>query len=151
VFGISRPGVLEVRAQYQKHRPQHMPPAAPGKPLEVDPTNISGRVLCQGVPVPFLQVAAAGHGGRTLADGTFNFTGPFPTAPTTLFFAYEANIPLSATVSAHLQIMDDFHVTRSDSINATPSVTPAVAAYGDVTFPGTDCRLWLAGRRALTH
>ncbi|MBS2021262.1 MAG: hypothetical protein JST92_02555 [Deltaproteobacteria bacterium] len=151
VFRISRPGVLEVRAGYEKHRPQHTPANIVSKPLEVDPDVLRGRVLCAGVPVPFLQVVAAGHGSRTLLDGTFTINASFPTAPTTLFFAYETNLPLAGTsTTAHLQIFDDFHVTRSDSVSSlSPSVTGTTANYGDVTLPGTDCWLWLRGQTAL--
>lgn len=150
-FRISRPGVLELRPQYEKVRPQRRGPGAPGVALPVDPDSLHGRVTCQGEPLPFVQVAAAGHGSRTGADGRFTISGPFPTAPTTVFVAYDGNVALSTSVSVRLQIIDDFHVTRSDHVDKTPTVVAEVAEYGDLAVGGTDCRLWQWGHAALDH
>lgn len=158
LFQISRPGVLEQRPG---SHPGEMPPRD-DKPDEVgmivlalhgSQHTVRGRLLCGGVPVPHLRVVAAGIGGSTDSTGTFEIEGEFPHVPGTLFVAYTGQVQLGGTASptAPLEIFDDFHSTRNDRIDVTPTTTGEVSDFGDVILPGTDCVLWGRGVRVLRH
>jgi hypothetical protein len=156
MFQISRPGVLEVRSGYEGTEPRaHLKRDDVGvirQALHGAPHTAQGRLLCDGVAAPHVAVVIAGRKAHSQApDGTFVVTGPFGGVPGTLFIAFEAPIPLDPNVTPRLQIMDDAHATRNERVDREPTVTGDVADFGDVTIPGTDCRLWRAGVTALEH
>jgi hypothetical protein len=153
VFQVSRPGVIELRSDYAGTQVSLRKPGdgigilRPA--LDSGPARVRGRILCQGSPLPFVNVVVAGQGGQAGADGRFEIEGPFGGVPGTVFMAYEGQVQLSPAVAAPLQIFDDFHFTRNDHVDQDPTVTGDVADFGDVTSPSDDCVLWRWGTDAL--
>lgn len=160
-FQMSRPGVLELRPDRAAVRmpPRREPPAEGDVGVVVQPLHggthtVTGRLMCDGAPAPYLQVAVGGFGGTSATDGTFSIAAEFSGVPGSVFVAYTGQVrlsPVAATPTAPLQIMDDWHVTRSDRIDQAPTTTGSVSAFGDVNISPTDCVLWQRGVRALTH
>ena len=161
LFQMSRPGVLELRPHAAVER-MTLRPDAPAEgdvgvvvqPLHGGTHSVTGRLTCNGVAAPYLQVAVGGFGGTSATDGTFTIAGEFSGVPGSVFVAYTGNVrlnPSSATPTAPLQIMDDWHVTRSERFDQSPTTTGSVSAFGDVAISTTDCVLWQRGVRALTH
>jgi hypothetical protein len=68
--------------------------------------------------------------------------------------AYDAKLalPLFPNFNPRLQIMNDFHDTRNESVTQKPSIDASnIADFGDVKLSGSDCILWELGLRALVH
>ena len=161
LFQMSRPGVLELRPHGGGERmaPRPDAPAEDDVGVVVQPLHggthtVTGRLTCNGVGAPYLQVAVGGFGGTSATDGTFTIAGEFSGVPGSVFVGYTGNVrlnPASATPTAPLQIMDDWHVTRSDRVDQSPTTTGSVSAFGNIAISTTDCVLWARGVRALTH
>ncbi len=158
IFRISRPGVLEVVPAYENLQTQATKSddgvGVIRQALEA-PTVVRGRILCKGAPARQLSVVVAGKKAQTEPDGTFEITDTFTGVPTRVYVAYEANIALTpltgAPISPRLQVFNDFHDTRNESVDQAPTVNAGVAAFGDVALGGNDCVLWNLGVEALTH
>jgi hypothetical protein len=159
-FQISRPGVLEFlphgggeQMAPRSDAPKEGDTGVIRQALHGGPDHVRGRLLCGGAPAPFLRVATGGIDGFAGPDGRFEISGEFPGVPKSVSIAFDAQIPLGSAPApaVRLEIFDDFHVTRSERVDLTPTVTGTTADFGDITIPGTDCVLWQRGIRALTH
>lgn len=159
-FELVRPGVIQLIDRYRDivfTPPGRSPIDDPGiiRPLHHTgaPHGVTGRVMCGTMPVPHVAVVAGGRKAFSAADGTFVIPGPFSGTPGTVFIAYEADVPMSTAAgapTAPMQIFDDFHFTRNDRVDATPTTVGDNSAFGDVAA-GTDCWIWLNSLRALRH
>lgn len=157
VFQISRPGVLETVPAYRDVQLK----ATRGdegiglirQALEA-PRTVRGRIRCHGDATQQIAVVVAGQKTQAQPDGIFEIIGGFTGIPTRVYVAYDANIRLSLLLSPprpRLQVFNDFHDTRNESVDQDPTVTGDVADFGDVNLSGSDCVLWNLGVRALTH
>jgi hypothetical protein len=118
--------------------------------------TVSGRLMCDGVPVPHLTVVPNdGPLGQSAADGTFTIVGSFPRIPTSVEVRYDAQVPLSTATpppTARLQIFDDIGNTRGERVTQeTSGTSTAVRTFGDIAIPSNDCWLWTQGTVALTR
>ena len=155
IFQISRPGVLEIAPPYQNVKIDNTKTdnsfGTIRQAVEV-PDTVRGHIRCQGADVQQVTVVVAGQQTQAQTNGTFQITGPFTGVPTRVYVAYDAQINVSPSVnpSPRLQIFNDFHDTRNESVDQEPTQTGTTVDFGDVNLRGNDCVLWNLGVRALT-
>ena len=100
----------------------------------VNPNTVRGRIMCKGVPAQQIAVVVAGQGTQAQTDGSFEIKSGFAGVPTRVFVAYKANIRVSpvSILTPFLEIMNDFHDTRNESVDKVPTLKDDIADFGNV-------------------